>query len=112
MTIPDKVIPTKPSPGKAIPGQAGVHPACLVLCIAIILPGMGQVMNHTPQRGLVMVFFMLLLGMISSKLAAPGIALLGQLAGGVFIYALSVLDAYYWARYRQVFFNRESGKGV
>ena len=92
--------------------KASVHPPWLVLLIALILPGMGQVLNHAPQRGLVMVFFMLLLGMITCKLAAPGISLVGQLAGGLFIYALSVLDAYYWARYRQTFFNREPMKGA
>jgi len=24
----------------------------------------------------------------------------GKLAGGIFIYALSIMDAYYWAKYR------------
>lgn len=72
----------------------------LVLLIAILLPGVGQVLNNTPSRGLMMLFFMLMLGVITFNLAGPGISIVGKFAGGIFIYALSVMDAYYWARYR------------
>jgi hypothetical protein len=71
-----------------------------VLLTAILLPGMGQVLNETPQRGFFMACFMVILGLISFNLAAPEISWVGKLAGGIFIYALSIMDAYYWARYR------------
>ena len=71
-----------------------------VLLIAILLPGMGQVINNTPIKGLVMICFMVILGLITFNLAQPHILMVGKLAGGIFIYALSVMDAYYWAKYR------------
>ena len=71
-----------------------------VLLIAIMLPGVGQVVNNTPLKGLVMVIFMVILGLITFNLAQPHISMVGKLAGGIFIYALSILDAYYWAKYR------------
>ena len=71
-----------------------------VLLIAILLPGMGQVVNNTPLKGLVMVIFMLILGLITFNLAQPHISMVGKLAGGIFIYAISIMDAYYWAKYR------------
>ena len=70
------------------------------LLIAIMLPGMGQVVNNTPLKGLVMVTFMVILGLITFNLAQPQISMVGKLAGGIFIYALSIMDAYYWAKYR------------
>lgn len=75
------------------------HPY-LVLCVAIILPGVGQVLNNAPMRGLTMVFFMLVLGVVTFNLANPEVSVIGQFAGGIFIYALSVMDAYLWARVR------------
>jgi hypothetical protein len=72
----------------------------LVLLIAIFLPGMGQVINNTPIKGLVMICFMFILGLITFNLAQPHISMVGKLAGGIFIYALSIMDAYYWAKYR------------
>lgn len=72
----------------------------VVLLVAILLPGVGQVLNNTPTRGFFMVSFMILLGLITFNLAAPHISMVGKLSGGIFIYALSVMDAYYWARYR------------
>jgi len=77
-----------------------------VLFIAILLPGMGQVFNNAPKRGFFMVCFMIILGLITFNLAQPQISMLGKLAGGVFIYAISVLDAYYWARYRMEIFTK------
>jgi hypothetical protein len=31
--------------------------------------------------------------------------MVGKLAGGIFIYALSIMDAYYWAKYRWELFK-------
>ena len=72
----------------------------LVLIISILLPGMGQVINNTPVKGLVMICFMIILGLITFNLAQAHISMMGKLAGGVFIYAISIMDAYYWAKYR------------
>jgi hypothetical protein len=81
--------------------------AKLVLLVAIFLPGMGQVINNAPKRGFFMACFMIILGLITFNLAQPHISMVGKLSGGIFIYAISVLDAYYWARYRTEIFSSE-----
>lgn len=73
----------------------------LVLAIALVLPGMGQVLNDQARRGLVMVFYMLLLGAVTYAVAAPGTSTVGVLAGGLFVYAISVMDAYRVAALRK-----------
>ena len=79
----------------------------LVLLIAILLPGMGQVINNTPVKGLVMIAFMVILGLITFNLAEAHISMVGKLAGGIFIYAISIMDAYYWAKYRSEKFKSD-----
>jgi hypothetical protein len=75
------------------------HP-WLVLIVALLLPGCGQVMNRQPQRGLIFLFFMLLLGGFTLVTADPNVSLVGKLAGGLFVYAMAILDAYRTARLR------------
>ncbi|MFT3973207.1 MAG: hypothetical protein QM699_07090 [Amaricoccus sp.] len=82
------------------------HP-WLVLLVAIVLPGCGQVMNRQPQRGLVFVFFILLLGTLTLLTADPSVSVVGKLAGGVFVYAMAILDAYRTARLRREIWRRE-----
>ena len=77
-----------------------------VLLIALLLPGVGQVVNNNPPRGLMMVFSILALGWISYHLTTPEHSWAGRHAGGIFVYAISVLDAYRWARYRWAYFAR------
>ena len=72
----------------------------LVLLAAIALPGTGQVLNRQPYRGLIFLFFILLLGGFTLKTAAPDVSIVGKFAGGLFVYALSILDAYKTARVR------------
>src|SRR5215470_7977011 len=94
------------------PGAAAkppLHPLW-VLLIAIVLPGVGQVINNTPKRGLMFVFFIMSLGWVTMHLAQPDASFVGRYAGGFFIYAISVADAYRWARYRWEFF-RKAGAG-
>ena len=79
----------------------------LVLLIAILLPGMGQVINNAPKRGFFMACFMIILGLITFNLAQPHISMVGKLSGGIFIYSISILDAYYWAKYRIEIFSKE-----
>ncbi|WP_232071762.1 hypothetical protein [Paraburkholderia pallida] len=89
-----------------------LHPR-LVLAAAVLLPGAGQVLNRMPTRALIMVFFMLLLGFLTLQLAAPERSFVGRHAGGIFVYAIAVLDAYTVARYRwECFRQRSQAKGV
>lgn len=76
-----------------------VHPY-KVLAAALLLPGTGQVLNGTPQRGLVFLFFMIMLGWVSMNLMPAEASFIGRTIGGVFIYGLSVIDAYRRARIR------------
>ena len=75
-------------------------PPPLVLAVALVLPGMGQVLNREPLRGLTFAFFALLLGAFTLVTADPGVSWVGRLSGGLFVHALAVLDAYKRARFR------------
>ncbi len=72
----------------------------IILALAILLPGAGQVFNREPVRGLIFVFFILLLGGFTLQTAAPEVSIVGKLAGGIFVYAVSIYDAYKRARIR------------
>lgn len=101
---PVKQAPERP-PGP--PMRRPLHP-CMVLAAAALLPGAGQVLNRMPRRALIMVFFMLLLGFVTVQLAAPERSFVGRHAGGIFVYAIAVLDAYAIARYRWEYFKQRS----
>jgi hypothetical protein len=76
-----------------------IHPYWVLLA-AILLPGGGHVLLGVPRRGLIMQLFMISLGWLTWHMTTPQHSLVGRLAGGLFIYALSVLDAYRTARLR------------
>ena len=98
------------SAGKAdAAAKPPLHPLW-VLLIAILLPGVGQVMNNTPKRGLMFLFFIMSLGWVTLHLAPPDASFVGRYAGGFLIYAISIADAYRWARYRWAFFHRDAGR--
>lgn len=82
-----------------------LHPY-VVLLVALLLPGVGQLLNNMPGRAAAMVFYTLVLGVVSYHLTSPGMSFVGRHAGGLFIYAIAVLDAYRWARYRWEVFHR------
>jgi hypothetical protein len=85
------------------PGGQPVSPPInpyLVLLAAILLPGFGQVLCGETRRGFTLQMFMIVLAIVTWHLAPPGASLVGKLAGGVFIYAISVVDAYSIARRR------------
>lgn len=65
-----------------------------VLAVALVLPGVGQVVNGQPRRGLVFVFYILLLGLVTRQVAPDSATDIGRYAGGIFVYAISVFDAY------------------
>lgn len=96
------------------PTKAPTDPR-LVLAASILLPASGHVILGLPMRGLQFLFFMVILGWITMKFAPDDASFIGRHAGGVFIYALSVLDAYKIARIRHakwLFASRnEPGKG-
>ncbi len=73
----------------------------LVLSVAILLPGMGQVLNRQPVRGLIFVCFAVLLGAFTLKTAAPDVSFVGKVSGGLFVWAMAVFDAYKTARIRR-----------
>jgi hypothetical protein len=99
--------PSNPDPAVKPP----LHPYW-VLLIAVLLPGVGQVVNNTPKRGIMFLFFIMALGWVSMHLAPPQASFVGRYAGGFFIYAISIMDAYRWARYRWAFFHRDQGKAA
>ncbi len=72
----------------------------VVLAAAIVLPGTGQVMNRQPLRGLGFLFFILLLGGFTLKTAGADVSVVGKLSGGIFVWAMSIYDAYKQARIR------------
>jgi hypothetical protein len=102
---------TEKPQGSDATAKPPLHPYW-VLLIAVVLPGVGQVVNNTPSRGIMFLFFMMSLGWVSMHLAPPDASFIGRYAGGFFIYAISILDAYRWARYRWAFFHRDQGKSA
>jgi len=86
------------------PPKPPFHPY-LVMGIALVLPGVGQLVNNQPNRALLFLFTMIALGYVTYHLSTPEISLIGRYAGGIFIYALSLMDAYKWARIRWVIFH-------
>lgn len=88
--------------------KAPLHPA-LVLMVGALLPGVGQVLNNNATRAIVFVFFMISLGIVSYHLTTPAQSFLGRHAGGVFIYVISLVDAYRIARLRRDLFGMDAG---
>jgi hypothetical protein len=70
----------------------------LVLALALLLPGMGHVAIGRAQRGLVFAFFTLLFFVLTYMTTTPDQSFIGRHAGGLFIWALSLPDAYRRAR--------------
>jgi hypothetical protein len=69
-----------------------------VLALAILLPGVGHVAVGQPQRGFGFAFFTLLLALVSWHTTTPEHSFVGRCAAGLFVWALSIPDAYRIAR--------------
>lgn len=69
-----------------------------VLLVAALLPGMGHVWTGRAARGLGFALFALLGGWLTARFAAPDASLVGRHAGGFFVWAMSIPDAYRGAR--------------
>ena len=72
----------------------------LILLAAVFLPGSGHVLQGLAQRGLQFLFFIIVLGWVTTKFASPQASFVGRHAAGVLIYAISIFDAYKFARIR------------
>lgn len=75
-----------------------IHP--LKVLAAALVPGAGHVLIGQAQRGLTFIFFTVILGWVSFRLMPDTASFIGRHIGGVFIYGLSILDAYKTARVR------------
>ena len=84
----------------------------LALAVAILLPGMGQVLNRQPMRGLIFVCFAVLLGGFTLKTAAPDVSFVGKVAGALFVWAMAVLDAYKVAMIKQAVWHHANRSSV
>lgn len=80
----------------------------LVLASAIVLPGSGQVWNGQPQRGLMFLFFIGLLGGFTLLTAPEGVSFVGRHAGGIFVWAMAIFDAYRQARLRSALWQHHA----
>ena len=84
----------------------------LVLALAILLPGAGHVAVGQTQRGLCFVLFAILLMLVTYVTTTPEHSFIGRHAGGLFVWALSITDAYRLARIRQEAVRRAAGSGA
>lgn len=69
-----------------------------ILALALFLPGMGQVAGGQPQRGFGFAFFTLLFALLTWHTTTPDQSFIGRAAGGLFVWALSIPDAYRLAK--------------
>lgn len=66
----------------------------ILLLVASLVPGAGHVWLGQAQRGLMFIFFMTILGWISTKIMPESASFVGRHIGGVFIWGMSIIDAY------------------
>ena len=81
----------------------------LVLAAGLVFPGAGHVILGQAPRGLMFLFFTLILGWVSLRLMPETASFFGRHAGGIFIYGISVLDAYKIARIRYESWRHAAG---
>ncbi|CAN1724259.1 conserved membrane protein of unknown function [Hyphomicrobium sp. 1Nfss2.1] len=72
----------------------------IVLALAILAPGAGHVAVGAQMRGLGFAFFSLLLALLCWHTTTPETSFIGRSALGLFVWALSIPDAYRIARIR------------
>ncbi|MEQ1955893.1 hypothetical protein [Mesorhizobium sp. CN2-181] len=70
----------------------------LVLVLAILLPGAGHVAIGEAPRGLVFAFFAMFFAVLTYSTTTPDQSFVARHAGGLFIWAISIPDAYRRAR--------------
>jgi hypothetical protein len=84
------------------------HPYAVLA--ASIVPSAGHVMLGLAPRGLTFLFFMIVFGWVSARLMPGHATFIGRHIGGVFIYGLSILDAYKIARVNWEKWSYKQGK--
>ena len=84
----------------------------LVLVLAILFPGAGHVAIGQTQRGFCFLLFAILFMVLSYLTTTPEHSFIGRHAGGLFVWALSITDAYRLARIRQEAVRRAAGSGA
>ena len=70
----------------------------LVLMASLVLPGSGHVILGQAQRGLMFLFFTVILAWVSIRLMPETASFFSRHVGGFFIYGIAALDAYKIAR--------------
>jgi hypothetical protein len=65
-----------------------------VLVLAMLLPGAGHVAIREATRGLVFALFVALFSVLTYMTTTPDQSFIGRHAGGLFVWALSIPDAY------------------
>lgn len=79
----------------------------LVLALSILMPGAGHVAVGQPQRGFGFAFFSLLLALVSWHTTTPEHSFIGRSAAGLFVWALSIPDAYRIARVKYEIWRKQ-----
>ena len=70
----------------------------IVLALACLAPGAGHIAIGQTRRGLVFAFFTLFFAVLTYVTSTPEQSFVGRHAGGLFVWALSIPDAYRAAR--------------
>ena len=71
-----------------------------VLALAVLLPGGGHVLLGETRRGLCFALFVVMFAVLSYLTTTPEHSFIGRHAGGLFVWALSIPEAYRRARLR------------
>ena len=88
-----------------------IHPY-VVLVLALLLPGVGNIAIGEARRGLVFAFFTLLFGLLTLQFSTAEQSFIGRHAAGFFVWALSVPDAYRRARLAYVMAQGRTGSSL
>jgi hypothetical protein len=75
-----------------------------LILLASAVPGAGHVFLGLPQRGLMFIFFTVILGWVSLRVVPLDKSFFTRHVGGIFIYGMSIIDAYRIARLRYALF--------
>jgi hypothetical protein len=86
------------------------------LAASLLVPGGGHVLQGKPQRGLMFLFFTVVLGWVSVRLMPETASFFSRHVGGIFIYGISVIDSYKlarvnWETWKHAQHGKDSGSG-
>ncbi len=73
-----------------------------VLLAALLVPGSGHVWLGKASRGFMFLFFIVVFGWLSHKLMPATASIVGRNIGGIFVYGMSVIDAYRTAKLKEL----------